>query len=201
MRSIVPMRTAKIGYITVSSVLCVLGILLIAVPDFSASAIGVICGVLLILFGGVKLVGYFSKDLYRLAFQYDFALGILLIILGIVILVHPGSVMTFLCITLGLVTLTDGLFKIQIAMEARSFGLPKWWLILLLAIVTGVFGATLIVRPGEGSSVLVILLGISMLSEGILNLSTMLTAVKIIRHQHPDMIEEIEYEEREDNRQ
>lgn len=197
MRSIVPMRTAKIGYITVSAVLCALGILLIAVPDFSVSAIGVICGILLILFGGVKLVGYFSKDLYRLAFQYDFAFGILLMILGIVILVHPGSVMTFICITLGLVILTDGLFKIQIAMESRSFGLSKWWLILLLAIVTGVFGAALIVRPGEGSSVLVILLGISMLSEGILNLSTMLTAVKIIRHQHPDIIEEIEYEERE----
>ena len=65
MRSVAPMRTAKIGYIVISVLLCALGILLIAVPEFSVSAVGVICGAILIVFGIVRLVGYFSKDLYR----------------------------------------------------------------------------------------------------------------------------------------
>ena len=60
------MRTAKIGYIIISTALCVLGVLLIAVPDFSVSMLGIVCGITLIVFGCVKLTGYFSRDLYRL---------------------------------------------------------------------------------------------------------------------------------------
>ncbi|MFQ9732082.1 MAG: hypothetical protein ACLT8X_11075 [Mediterraneibacter faecis] len=37
-------------------------------------------------YGIIKMIGYFSKDLYCLAFQYDLACGIFLIILGVVAL-------------------------------------------------------------------------------------------------------------------
>ncbi len=76
MRSTAPMRAAKTGYIIISAVLCVLGAVLIAFPDFSVSLLGVICGITMIVFGIVKLTGYFSKDLYRLAFQYDLTSGV-----------------------------------------------------------------------------------------------------------------------------
>ncbi len=198
MRSVAPMKTAKIGYIIVSVLLCVLGILLIAVPEFSISVAGTICGAILIVFGIVRLVGYFSKDLYRLAFQYDLAFGIMMITLGVIMLWHPVSLMNFICITLGLSFLIDGLFKIQIAIDSKTFGIREWWLILALAIVTVIFGGILIARPSESSRILAVLIGISMLCEGILNISTMITAVKIIKHQQPDVIEVDYYEERED---
>ena len=191
------MKTAKIGYIVISALLCALGILLIAKPELSVSVIGTICGILLIVFGAVKLVGYFSRDLYRLAFQYDFAFGILLIMLGILILRVPEGLMNFICIAIGLFILTDGLFKIQIAMDAKKFGIKEWWLILLLALITAALGVLLIVRPDAGSSALTIILGVTLLSEGILNLGTVITAVKITRNQKPDIIE-VDYEERED---
>ena len=197
-RSIAPMRAAKIGYILISAVLCVLGILLIVEPQFSAAVLGVIRGIVLLVFGCVRLVGYFSKDLYRLAFQYDLPFGILLVVLGLVLLLHPAGMMNFLCITLGLYILTDSLFKIQIAADARKFGLRDWWLILALAIVSGLCGLMLLFRPGAGSDLLMILLGITLLSEGILSFSTAITAVKIIRHQRPDVIEVDYSEESED---
>ncbi len=189
MRSVAPMRTAKIGYIAISVLLCVLGILLIAVPDFSASALGIICGILMILFGAVRLTGYFSRDLYRLAFQYDLAFGILLIVLGVMILLNPGSLMAFISVALGIYILSDGLFKIQIAMDSKRFGISEWWVILLFALLAGVCGLILMFRPGEGSRLLMIILGITLVCEGILNICTMITAVKIIKHQMPDTIE------------
>ena len=198
MRSVAPMRTAKIGYIVVSVLLCVLGILLIAIPDFSISVIGAICGAILIVFGIVRLVGYFSKDLYRLAFQYDLAFGVMMIALGIIMLLRPGSLINFICIALGLSFLADGLFKVQIAIDSKRFGIREWWLILVLAIVTVIFGTLLITRPSESSRILTMLIGVSMLCEGILNIGTMITTVKIIKHQQPDVIEIHCYEERED---
>lgn len=192
------MRAAKTGYIIISAVLCVLGAVLIAFPDFSVSLLGVICGITMIVFGIVKLTGYFSKDLYRLAFQYDLTSGVLLIALGTVMLVHTGSLMTFICIVLGIFVLADGMFKIQISFEAKSFGIPEWWLILIFAVVTGICGLLLAIRPGDGGRVLTVILGITLLAEGMLNFSTVITAVKIIKHQRPDVIEADFYEERKD---
>ena len=189
MRSVLPMRAAKIGYIVMSAALCVLGILLICLPEVFSGLIGVLIGIILIVFGAVRMAGDFSKDLYRLAFQYDLPLGILLIVLGVIMLTRPDSLMTFICVSTGLYILTDSLFRMRISAEARRFGIREWWLILALAIVTAVCGLLLLIRPGDGSRLLVVLLGISLLAEGIMSLSTVLTAVKIIRHQQPDVIE------------
>ncbi len=197
MRSVTPMKTAKIGYIVLSAVLCVLGLVLILFPEFSASMLGVACGIVLILFGIVKLVGYFSRDLYRLAFQYDLACGCLLILLGAVMLLRPDSLLNFICVALGIYILTDGLFKIQIAVDARRFGLRRWWLILTEAILAAILGLVLIFRLTDSTRVLTVFLGITMLAEGILNLSTVITAVKIVKNQKPDVIDAEFYESEE----
>lgn len=188
MRSVAPMRVAKIGYIIMSVLLCVFGVLLIADPDISLSVIGIVCGALFIVFGLVRLVGYFSKDLYRLAFQYDLAFGLLMIALGVIMLLSPESLMNFICIALGLSIFADGLFKVQIAIDSKRFGLSTWWLILALAVITVVVGIVLVARPSDSSRVLIVLMGVSILCEGILDLGTVITAVKIIKHQQPDVI-------------
>lgn len=188
-KSVVTIRTAKIGYIVMSAAFCLLGLALIVFPQISAKVICKVVGIMLIVFGAVKLVGYFSKDLYRLAFQYDLAFGVLMMALGIITLLHGDNVMNFICISLGISILVDGLFKVQISLDSMQFGIRLWWLILALAILAGVAGILLIFRPAEGTEALMILLGCSLITEGILNLSTVLTAVKIIRHQMPDIID------------
>lgn len=189
MRHIAPIKAAKICAVVVSSLLCLFGILLIVFPDISVSVLGTVFGILLVLFGGIRLFGYFSRDLFRLAFQYDLAFGILMVVLGGVLLAHPAGLFSFLCVVYGVSVLADGLFKLQTAFDARRFGLHRWWLILALALVSCAFGLALLFRPGEGSRILCMLLGLSMLSEGILNISTVITAMKIVRHQKKDILE------------
>lgn len=189
-------RTAKVGYIIISILLCVLGIVLIAVPDFSVSLLGWIGGLLLILFGIVKIVGYCAKDLYRLAFQYDLAFGILLIALGVILMFRSNLMMNIICIVLGICILTDALLKIQISIDSKAFGIRRWWLIFAVAIMTGIIGFLLLLRPSESTRILMLLLGVTLLTEGILNLVTILTAVKIIRRQNPVVID-VEYSENE----
>lgn len=193
MRSVAPMRVAKTGYFAVSILLAVLGIVLIAWPTFSVNALGVICGILLILFGGVKLVGYFSKDLYRLAFQYDMPFGILLIILGIIMLIHPGNLASFICVVFGLSVLISSLFNIQTALDAKKFGINQWWLIFALSVIAAVWGLILVFRPSEAADVMAVLLGITLLFESAVNICTVVTSVKIVKNQHPDVYVEEDY--------
>lgn len=194
MRSVTPMRIAKIGYIVMSVMFCIAGALFIALPDISTTMIGISMGIAMIVFGIVKLVGYFSRDLFRLAFQFDLELGILLLVLGLIVLIRPDDLMTFMCIALGISILTDGLFKVQIALDSKRFGIKSWWVILALAVVAGTIGVFLIFRSAKSAQFLTVLLGVSILAEGILNLYTVISTVLIIKHQQPDVIE-IEYSE------
>lgn len=194
MRSVTPMRIAKIGYIVMSVMFCIAGALFIALPDISITMIGISMGIAMIVFGIVKLVGYFSRDLFRLAFQFDLELGILLLVLGLIVLIRPDDLMTFICIALGISILTDGLFKVQIALDSKKFGIKSWWVILALAVVAGTIGVFLIFRSAKSAQFLTVLLGVSILAEGILNLYTVISTVLIIKHQQPDVIE-IEYSE------
>ncbi|SHI65840.1 HdeD family acid-resistance protein [Lutispora thermophila] len=199
-RSITPMRIAKIGYIVMSVVLFSLGTLFIALPDISMRIIGKTLGATLIFFGCVKLVGYFSKDLFRLAFQYDLQFGILVFILGLVILLKPSEVINLLFAAMGIDLLADSLFKIQIALDSRKFGIGKWWGILALAILAGIISFALVFKPSESAKYLTVLLGATLIVEGALNLFVAITTVKIIKHQYPDFIEDDYFETEDENR-
>ena len=191
-------KAAKTGYIIISILLCVLGIVLIAVPEFSVTLLCVLGGGIMMLFGLVKIIGYCSKDLYRLAFQFDLAFGILFVVLGFILIIRTDAMVNLICIVMGICVLADALLKIQISIDSRAFGIKKWWLILAMAILTGVAGFLLIFRPSESIQTIMILFGIALITEGVLNLITILTAVKIIRHQLPEVID-VEYCETKQN--
>ena len=191
-------KAAKTGYIIISILLCVLGIVLIAVPDFSVTLLCVLGGGIMMLFGLVKIIGYCSKDLYRLAFQFDLAFGILFVVLGFILIIRTDAMVNLICIVMGICVLADALLKIQISIDSRAFGIKKWWLILAMAILTGVAGFLLIFWPSESLQTIMILFGIDLITEGVLNLITILTAVKIIRHQLPEVID-VEYCETKQN--
>lgn len=180
-------QAAKSGYIIVSVLLCMLGAALIADPAFSVLLLCRISGLLLVLFGAIRIVGYVSKDLYRLAFQYDLAFGILLIALGALMMLRTDKMANVLFSILGIYVLADALLKVQIAIDAKAFGIDSWWLILAAAVVAGVAGFLLVLRPSESAGAVMISLGAALLAEGALNFITILAAVKIVRRRGPDV--------------
>ena len=194
------MRVAKVGYIVMSAVFCAVGLIFIIRPDVSAGFLGYLLGTAMIVFGAIKIVGYFSKDLFRLAFQYDLEFGVILIVLGVIVLAKPLDVLNFVFIATGIATLADSMFKLRIATDARKFGIDAWWTIFAFAVLTGVIGILLVIRPWESARILTALLGISLLSEGILNLCVAISTVKIVKNQYPDVIEAEFYEKETDDK-
>ena len=159
------LKLAKNGYIVMSILFMILGICLIIWPDCSMAVFCTAVGIMLIAYGCIKIIGYFSRDFYCLAFQFDLAFGVLLAAVGV----------------------------IQMSIDAKKFGLSLWWRILLMAILTGVLGVLLLIRPFEAAEVMMILVGVSVLFEGILNLCVVIYTVKIIKNQRQDIIDMDEY--------
>lgn len=172
------LRNAKIAYVLISVAMIALGAILILWPEISALAVCNIIGAILAVFGIIKLVGYFSRDMYRLAFQFDLALGIFSVLVGLLMLVHPTSVVMLVPVIIGVFVILDGTFKLQTAYDAKRFGMGGWWGILLLAIVTCLGGLFLVINPFQGANALMILLGITLAVDGIQNLCVAVYTVK-----------------------
>ena len=179
------LKIAKTGYLVLSALLLLAGVGLTFFSDTFYPILTVLLGVLFLAFGIVKLVGFFSKDPYQLVFETDLVFGILYLVFGLLLLIRPAHTMAFFGILFGLVLLADGLTRVRIALDARPFGIRGWWLILVSALVTAVLGVVLLFHPGEGTKVLTQLLGISLMVDGIMNISTILTAVRILRAARP----------------
>ena len=172
----------------------ILGICLIIWPDCSMAVFCTAVGIMLIAYGCIKIIGYFSRDFYCLAFELIWqVLGVLMAAVGVIIIVRRNLVVNLIFGIFGVLILADALFKIQMSIDAKKFGLSLWWRILLMAILTGVLGVLLLIRPFEAAEVMMILVGVSVLFEGILNLCVVIYTVKIIKNQRQDIIDMDEY--------
>lgn len=138
-------KFARAGYILVSILFYISGIGCLIVPEISPKMASIAAGIVLITYGIIKVTGYLSRDLYCLAFQYDFACGLFLIVLGIVVLVIGAKFEGHLLAGLGFLILLDSLLCIQTSMDAKRFGLATWPVILAASILAGTLGTVLIV--------------------------------------------------------
>lgn len=191
-RSVLPVRIAKFGYIALAAVLFAAGIYFIITPQTAGIVVARVSGAILIVSGAVKITGYFSKDLYRLAFQYDLQFGAVLCAVGVILILRSENVLDFISVALGIIIFTDSLFRISTAMESRRFGIRQWWLILLSAIAAALMGLLLMFRPAAGESAMMTVIGAALIAEAVLMLLMAVFTVKIINHQWTDEMEYIE---------
>ncbi|MBD5081675.1 MAG: hypothetical protein HDT44_07930 [Ruminococcaceae bacterium] len=170
--------TAKIGYIAASVMTAVLGAVFIFAPETSIAVICRLLGAAAVICGIIKLFGYFSRDMYRLAFQHDLAFGIMLCAIGIIAVVKPVKIISAAHFAVGIIIIADGVFKLQTAIDSKRFGLGKWWLIAVCALLCFVHGIILVSDPFEAAAAMTVLMGIAMIVDGIMNFCVAFCAVK-----------------------
>lgn len=180
------LRSIKTGFIAVSAALIALGLWLFVCPGVSSATICVVLGAVSVLYGIIKLLGYFSNDLYRLAFQFDLAVGILSIILGLLLILRPDAVLSFLPTVVGVFILVDSILRFQTSIDAKHFGMDKWWGILLISCAGAVLGVLLLFRPFESAMAMIRLIGLTLMIDGVENLVTCAYTVKVPRRSAAD---------------
>ena len=86
-----------------------------------------------------------------------------------------------LSVCVGIVILIDGALKLQTAVDARKFGIEKWWLILIIALLVSIVGIILMVTPFAAQTVAAWVIGINLVLDGVLNICVVLSTVKTLR--------------------
>ena len=183
------MKRIKALYITISILSLLAGIALVIWPGASVITICYVVGFAAILVGAVRLAGYFSKDSYNLNFQFDFAMGLVFLILGTVLIFHPGDTVAVLHFSVGILVLVDSVFKLQTALDAKHFGLKKWWVMLLCALLCAGLGLVLVILPFRTAEILVKVTGAALAVNSGENILTAGYTVKSKKRVVPIMVE------------
>ena len=173
-------KSAKIINVISAGLMSLAGLLLLVIPNLETMvAQRIVLGSLFGLTGAAKIFGYFSNDLYRLAFQFDLAIGIFCILLTLLTELMPEYAFGTLPLIFAAYVSLDGLLKIQTSIDARRFGMKSWIVMLITAVVlfgAGAFavGAVLVqlLRPNA-------VVGIALMVDGLENIWITASTVRI----------------------
>ncbi len=163
-------REVKKSFCVLSAAYIVLGLVLLIWPDISVRTFCYVFGVGMIIFGCAHLILYFTKDKLQSVMQMDMVSGIVGLATGIYILLKMEYMLEIIPFALGIVALMGAVVKLQHAVDLKRFGARRWYIMLLFSIVLFGFGAMLIANPFEGLEIIVILIGVSLITDGIGNL-------------------------------
>lgn len=124
-------KWAKVTNVISAALMCVAGVLLMCLPDIQTAVFQRrMLGALFFLTCATKILGYFSNDLYRLAFQFDLAVGVLSGLLALAIVLMPEETFARLPVFLIAYVMFDAVLKLQISVDAKRFGMRSWAAIL-----------------------------------------------------------------------
>lgn len=173
-------KSAKILNELTASLMAIAGILLLTVPGLDTDlAQRILLGILFGLTGASKIFGYFSNDLYRLAFQFDFFNGIFCELLTLVIVLMPRRVYFVVSVLITVYLLLDGLMKTQISLDCHRFGIRYWWLILVIGLVLSVVSILSVIGVLAEVMALTNITGILLIVDGLVNFLVTATTVRV----------------------
>ncbi|MDD4292084.1 MAG: DUF308 domain-containing protein [Clostridia bacterium] len=164
-------KKAKITFIILSILGILIGTCLIIWPSISAVTLCYIFGGLTVLVGVIRIICYFRGEVYGLPVFTGFAEGTLDILVGVLLILHPGTTVDFLPVLVGVMVIIDSLFELQASIELLGLKVMGGWSVLLIAVLGAVLGVLLIIDPFSGKEVLMIMIGVSLIANGIQGLT------------------------------
>ena len=128
-------KRIKWSYVVLSVMFLLLGIYLVVNPETSLIMICRILGAAMAVFGVMKIVLYFIREVEGVAIRFDFAVGLFCIILGVLMLWRAPALTDILSVMIGLLVLVDSVFKLQVAVDSRRMGAHSWWVMMGVSLI------------------------------------------------------------------
>ena len=147
----------------------ILGIILVLFPEGSGYAICYLIGGLTIIYGIFHLVLYQRTKSPFVTYRYDLVQGIIGLAIGIYVMI------------LGVVVMIDSIVKIQNAWDLKRMGYDRWWLVMIGALVTLVFGLLMVFYPFTVYLSVIVFVGISLIVNGVSDLITIFILNKKVK--------------------
>jgi len=159
------MKKMKWNSILIAVLYVALGIFLIVFPKTAAETLCRLVGGILVVGGVVTIVSYLMRNVSASFYRNDFVLGLIEIILGLIALLKTDMIVQLTPIVFGIIIVISGFIKMQAEIDLKRLGAKNQIPIIIMALISIVFGCILIWAPFS-ASVLLIFIGIGLIYSG-----------------------------------
>ena len=153
--------------VIVSALICAgLGVILVVWPGLSVQVVCMAIGGVLVLNGLSRLLNFILNRDGSIFSQMNLVMGIIITVIGGWILLQPGTIIAMIPILVGIIIVIHGINNLQQAVSLCQNRYDKWWIALLLGIVTIGFGVLLVFNPFAAVDTLIRFIGLFMIYDG-----------------------------------
>lgn len=135
--------------LTRTLIMGLVGLILVLMPEALNKILGILVGVVLLVMGLINIYNYIQS---KVGFTSSLVSGILYTLLGIIILISPGSVVRSIAIGIGIVLAITGLSKVKMSFTLKSIN-TNWIGTLIIGIIITILGMILIFNPFSGDAI------------------------------------------------
>lgn len=147
-------------------VFVILGLVLLIWPGISIQIACRGIGVLLLVYGMIQIIAYLRNKDKNLAAYSMFTVGIVTGVLGAWIALRPETVIVALPIITGIILVLHGAQNILQAVRLKKQMYSKWWIAVVIGLITAIFGIILICNPFTAVDVLIRIIGVFLICDG-----------------------------------
>lgn len=153
--------------VIVSAFICiVLGVILVFWPGLSVKVVCMAIGAVLVINGISRLLNFiFGRD-GSVFSQMNLVMGIIITVIGGWILLQPGTIIAMIPILVGIIIVIHGINNLQQSVSLCQNRYDKWWIALLLGIITIGFGVLLVFNPFAAVDTLIRFIGLFLIYDG-----------------------------------
>lgn len=167
-------RSVSWGYLWLAIILSGSGFLLLVYPGQSMKTIAYTIGAAAFLLGLLQLIRVLSRKERGFRFAIAVLCAALTMICGILACVLNEGVQMFFPALIGLFLVMDAAFKLQTVVRSYSYKMKAFWVLLIFSVLTVAGGFLCIRSESFAISTLAVLLGITLMLDGIQNLLSLL---------------------------
>lgn len=186
-------QQARTNLIMSSIILCIAGLVFMIFSGTVVNTIGWILGSIFCVIGIIYLIGYIRRQT-RLS---ELFAGIISLVAGVLILIHPGWVMSLLSVIIGIYVLIEGALKAKISIDAKKQQAKGWWVLLVAALLSIAVGILLVFNPFGISKMFIFFVGLALLLNGVENIIHAVYTKKILSEISSEIIDMDDYVEQQ----
>ena len=120
--------------------------------------------------GGLVAGGFFIKDHESLSRSFLLVMGVIMIICGVVIFLHPEELVKLIPTIMGILVLLSGIINLGETFTLSRQKYTKWWISLIISIITIGAGLFLIIKAFDLVAVITRIAGGILVFDGISDL-------------------------------
>ncbi|WP_243255301.1 HdeD family acid-resistance protein [Lawsonibacter faecis] len=187
----------KVSFLLASVLYIALGLVLLIWPGISRDLICLSFGLLLLIYGIITIISFFVHDSRLGTFRFELILGIVAAAAGLLFLIKPEFVKSVIPVVLGIYIIIDALLNLKRSLELHSLQYGRWWVILVLSLVSVALGVLILFRPGMTADVLIMVIGGVFVYNGLSDLWSIFKISRITkeyRKNNPIIIDPIDIE-------